>query len=126
MPDLRYSTDHEWVRLDADGQAVIGISDFAQRQLGDIVYVELPAPGREVASGEEAAVVESVKAASDIRMPIAGRVTAVNESLSASPELINSHPESEGWLIKLAPGNPDHIGELMDARAYAEFIQQES
>ncbi len=126
MLDLKYSTDHEWVYIDADGNAVIGISDFAQQELGDIVYVELPETGREVSKDEEVAVVESVKAASDVKMPVSGTVVEINATLTDSPELINSAPEGDGWFLKLAPANPDELNELMDADSYAKFVESDS
>lgn len=125
MSELRFSNDHEWVRLE-DGEAVIGITDFAQEQLGDVVYVELPEVGRNVAAGEEAAVVESVKAASDIRMPISGTVTAVNETLNDTPELINQEPLAGGWFIRLKPSAADELNALMDEAAYESFIRDQT
>ncbi|WP_425146350.1 glycine cleavage system protein GcvH [Deinococcus sp.] len=110
--DLKYAASHEW--LSADG--TVGISDFAQEQLGDVVYVELPEVGRVVTAGEQVAVVESVKTASDIYAPASGTVTAVNDALSGSPEHINSSPYADGWLFKLDV--TEQGGELMDASAY--------
>ncbi len=124
MSELKYSSDHEWVFIDTDGSAVIGITDFAQKELGDIVYVELPEIDQEVAQHEEAAVVESVKAASDVKMPISGTVIAINEALADSPELINSAAESDGWFLKLTPDALSQIDELMDAEAYAKFVEE--
>lgn len=124
MSELKYSSDHEWVFIDTDGSAVIGITDFAQKELGDIVYVELPEIDQEVAQHEEAAVVESVKAASDVKMPISGTVIAINEALADSPELINSAAESDGWFLKLTPDTLSQIDELMDAEAYAKFVEE--
>lgn len=123
MTEKKYSADHEWVSLDADGNAVIGISDFAQKELGDIVFVELPELDRVVDQHEEAAVVESVKAASDVKMPISGTVIAINEQLEAEPELINTSPEEDGWFVKLAPSDTDELTGLMDAEAYAAFVE---
>lgn len=125
MSELRFSNDHEWVRLE-DGEAVIGITDFAQEQLGDVVYVELPEVGRSVSAGEEAAVVESVKAASDIKIPISGTVTAINETLNDTPELINQEPLSGGWFIRLKPSAADELNALMDEAAYKSFVQEET
>lgn len=125
MSELRFSEDHEWVRLDDDGEAVIGITEFAQEQLGDVVYVELPDVGRKVTAGEEAAVVESVKAASDIRMPISGSVTAVNEDLYDTPELVNQEPLDGGWFIRLQPSNQDELQSLMDEAAYQAFVDNQ-
>lgn len=123
MTEKKYSADHEWVSLDADGNAVIGISDFAQKELGDIVFVELPELDRVMDQHEEAAVVESVKAASDVKMPISGTVIAINEQLEAEPELINTSPEEDGWFVKLAPSDTDELTGLMDAEAYEAFVE---
>lgn len=125
MSELRFSEDHEWVRLEDDGEAVIGITEFAQEQLGDVVFVELPEIGREVSAGEEAAVVESVKAASDIRMPLPGTITAINEALNDSPELINQDPLSGGWFLRIKPAPDAAFDQLMDASSYQSFIEQE-
>lgn len=122
MTDMKYSRDHEWVFLDENGNAVIGISDFAQKQLGDIVYIELPETGRQLTQGEEAAVVESVKAASDVKSPLAGKVIEINDILVEQPEVVNSEPESTGWFIKLVPDDPAQMNDLMDSATYAEFI----
>lgn len=118
----KYSKDHEWLELDADGIAVIGISDFAQKELGDVVYVELPEVDSDVNQDDEVAVVESVKAASDVKVPISGQVVAVNESLNDNPELVNSDAEGEAWFFKIKPAKPEEIELLMDKAAYDEFI----
>ncbi|MBB2493989.1 glycine cleavage system protein GcvH [Aquipseudomonas ullengensis] len=115
--DLRYAASHEWARLEADGSVTVGISDHAQEALGDVVYVELPEVGKQLAAGQEAGVVESVKAASDIYAPIAGEVIAVNEALSDSPELVNGEPYS-AWFFKLKPNNAGDLDGLLDAGAY--------
>ena len=99
MSELKYSRDHEWLRVEADGTVTIGITDYAQKELGDVVYVELPEVGREVRQDEDAAVVESVKAASEVKMPVAGSVVAVNEALADHPETVNSDPTGEGWFL---------------------------
>lgn len=125
MSELRFSEDHEWVRLKDDGEAVIGITEFAQEQLGDVVFVELPDVGRTVSAGEEAAVVESVKAASDIKMPISGTITAINEALNDTPELVNQEPLDNGWFIRLQPGNQDEVQSLMDEAAYQAFVDNQ-
>jgi glycine cleavage system H protein len=125
MPELRFTKDHEWVRQDGDA-AVIGITDHAQNALGDVVFVELPEVGREVAAGEACAVVESVKAASDVYAPIAGKVVEVNAALAENPGLINSAPTSEGWFFKLEPKDPAGIAALMDESAYARFVESEA
>lgn len=118
----RYSRDHEWVRLDGD-VAVIGITDYAQEQLGDVVYVELPEVGKSLAKGAEAAVVESVKAASEVFAPIAGEVVAVNDALADEPALVNQSPEDAGWFLKLKPGDRSEVESLMDADAYKAFLE---
>lgn len=115
--DLRYVASHEWIRLEADGSVTVGITDHAQEALGDVVYVELPEVGKQLANGQEAGVVESVKAASDIYAPIAGEVLAVNEALADAPEQVNGEPYS-AWFFKLKPSNPAELEELLDAAAY--------
>ena len=102
-PDLRYTKSHEWIRTLTDGTVEIGITDHAQHELGDLVFVDVPAAGKELAKGDEAAVVESVKAASDVYAPIAGEVTAGNPKLAAEPEVVNADPYGEGWLMRLKP-----------------------
>lgn len=126
MSQLKFSIDHEWVRMDDNGEAVIGITDFAQGELGDVVYADLPEVGREVSVGEEAAVVESVKAASDIKMPISGTVIAINETLNDNPELINKDPLGEGWFIRLQSTHPEELDQLMDEKAYQDFVEQQN
>lgn len=118
----RYTRDHEWIRLDGD-VAVVGITDYAQEQLGDIVYVELPEPGKALDKGGEFCVVESVKAASEVFAPIAGEVTEVNPALSDQPGTVNESPEGTGWLIKMKPANKADIDGLMDAAAYAAYLE---
>lgn len=122
MSNLKYSEDHEWLRANEDGSVTVGISDYAQKQLGDVVYVELPEPGRQVGRDEETAVVESVKAASDVKAPISGTVEAVNETLTDEPEKVNTDPLGEGWFLKLKPTDPAEIEALMDEPAYKAFI----
>jgi glycine cleavage system H protein len=118
----RYTRDHEWVRLEGD-VAVVGISKYAQEQLGDIVYVELPEIGKKLAKGAEAAVVESVKAASEVYAPVAGEVVAVNETLTDEPAKVNESPEVSGWFVKLKPANPTDLDALMDETAYKAFLE---
>jgi glycine cleavage system H protein len=118
----RYSRDHEWVRLDGD-VAVIGITDYAQEQLGDVVYVELPAVGKKLAKGDEAAVVESVKAASEVFAPVAGEVVAVNDALTDEPGAVNQSPEGAGWFLKLKLDDKGEVEALMDADAYKAFLE---
>jgi glycine cleavage system H protein len=124
MTDLRFTEDHEWVRLDGD-VAVIGITDYAQSQLGDVVYVELPEIGRLVEKGKEAAVVESVKAASEVYAPISGEVAAVNDALAADPAKVNADPLGEGWFLKLRPADPSELDGLMDEAAYRRFVEEQ-
>lgn len=117
--ELKYASTHEWVRLD-DGLATVGISDHAQQALGDVVYVELPAPGQQVAAGQEAGLIESVKAASDLYAPMSGTIAAANEALEEAPETVNSDPYGAGWLFKITPDDPAELEHLLDANAYAE------
>lgn len=120
--DLRFLKSHEWVRRLADGQFEVGISDHAQAQLGDLVYVEVPEVGRQLAAGEACAVVESVKAASDVYAPLAGRVESVNEALADKPETINEDAFGDGWLYRLSVEDPSAFDGLMDAEAYARML----
>ena len=122
MSNLKYSEDHEWLLVNDDGGVTVGISDYAQRQLGDVVYVELPEPGQQAGKDEEIAVVESVKAASDVKSPISGTVEAVNEALADEPEKVNADPLGEGWFLKLRPADAAEIEALMDEAAYESFI----
>ena len=118
----RYTRDHEWIRLDGD-TAVLGISQYAQEQLGDVVFVELPEPGKKLGKGDVAAVVESVKAASEVYTPVAGEVAAVNTALGDTPAIVNASPEGEGWFIRLKLADPRDVDALMDAAAYAAFVE---
>ncbi len=115
--DLRFATSHEWARLEADGSVTVGISDHAQEALGDVVFIELPEVGKVLAAGQEAGVVESVKAASDIYAPIGGEVIAINEALADSPESVNSDPYGS-WFFKLQPSDVSQLDKLLDATAY--------
>jgi glycine cleavage system H protein len=115
---LRYTDSHEWVRTDPDGCVTIGITEHAQDQLGELVYVELPAVGRSLAQGEACAVVESTKAASDVYAPLAGEVVEVNGALADAPQSINSSPYQDGWLIRLRPSDSSQIDSLLSAEAY--------
>ncbi len=119
---LRYSKDHEWVRLDGD-LATVGISNYAQEQLGDIVYVELPEIGKRLAKGAEAAVVESVKAASEVFAPVGGEVAEVNAALTDEPAKVNDDPEGGGWFLKLKGVSRAEVDGLMDAAAYKAFLE---
>ena len=118
----RYTRDHEWIRFDGD-VAVVGISEYAQEQLGDIVYVELPAVGKKLDKGAEAAVVESVKAASEVYTPLAGEVVEVNEALTDEPGMVNRHPEGAGWFLKLKVSDRSGFDDLMDGEAYERFLE---
>ena len=123
MNAFRFSKDHEWVKLDDEGNAIIGITDYAQRELGDVVYVELPEPGRELKQNEDAAVVESVKAASDVKSPIGGTVLEVNTQLGDTPETVNTEPTGAGWFMKLKPAAPSELDNLMDEEGYNDFLK---
>ena len=116
--NLHYTASHEWVRTESDGSVTIGITDLAQDSLGELVYVDLPAVGRSVAAGEACAVVESTKAASDVYAPIAGEVTAVNDTLSGEPQAVNSSPYDTGWLFKLKPASPSAEKSLLTVDQY--------
>jgi glycine cleavage system H protein len=122
MSTIKYTKDHEWVRIEGD-TAVVGITDYAQTQLGDVVYVELPQIGRRVEQGKEAAVVESVKAASEVYAPISGEVVAVNDALSGEPGKVNADPLGEGWFLKLRIANPKELDGLLDEAAYNAFVE---
>src|ERR1700730_12171030 len=122
MSTIKYTGDHEWIRVDGD-VAVVGITDYAQTQLGDVVYVELPEPGRTVEQGKEAAVVESVKAASEVYAPISGEVIAVNDVLSGEPGKVNLDPRGEGWFLTLRIADPKQLDGLMDETTYAAFVE---
>lgn len=120
----RYFTeDHEWIELDGD-VATVGITDYAQSQLGDIVFVEVPEEGREVAKGDDAAVVESVKAASDVYAPVTGTVIEGNAALADNPALVNEDPEGEGWFFKLTLSDPSELDSLMDEAKYQAFVDK--
>ena len=124
MNALRFTKDHEWVRLDGDF-AVVGITDYAQSQLGDVVYVELPEIGHRVEKGKEAAVIESVKAASEVYAPVSGEVADINETLTADPAKVNADPMGEGWFLKLRIDNPAELDRLMDEEAYERFVGEQ-
>lgn len=121
--DLKYTESHEWVKSEADGTVTIGITDHAQEALGDIVFLELPKAGRVVKAGEECAVVESVKAASDIYAPIAGEIVASNDGAVDAPESVNQDAYAT-WLFKIKPSNPADLGALLDAAAYTKFAAE--
>lgn len=115
---FKYTKEHEWVKMTGAGEASVGISNHAQEALGDITFVELPKVGAEYAAGDVFAVVESVKAASDIYMPVAGKILEINSALESEPQLVNSSPLADGWLVKIAPSNAEDIASLMDESAY--------
>lgn len=122
MTNVRFTEDHEWVRLDEDANATVGITTFAQEQLGDLVFVELPAIGKAFQHGEEAAVIESVKAAGEIRMPLAGSIVEVNELLKDTPSKVNEDPEGDGWFFRIQIADTGAFEALMDEAAYAAFV----
>jgi glycine cleavage system H protein len=121
--DLRYTKDHEWVRVDGD-EAVVGITQFAADQLGDIVFVELPDAGRALDQHATFGVVESVKAVSDLFAPVAGAVTGSNDALSGTPELVNSDPYGEGWMLRVKLADPSQVDSLLDAAAYEKIVAE--
>lgn len=123
--ELGYRETHEWVRKEGDGTVTVGITDYAQDSLGDIVYVELPEVGDELDLGQEAGVVESVKAASDVFAPITGTVVAVNEALEDNPEIINASPYGDGWFYRLRIADPAELDELLSAADYLEVVAEE-
>jgi len=123
--DLHYSKDHEWVRVEGD-QAIIGVTDYAQNSLGDVVYVELPKAGDKFAASEPFGSVESVKAVSEVFTPIAGVITSINESLADEPEKVNSDPYGDGWMIRLRMDNPGEVDSLLSAAEYEDFTKAES
>lgn len=124
--NLKYTHEHEWIRDEGDGMVYVGITDHAQAQLGDLVFVELPEIGASLDRGADCAVVESVKAASDVFSPLSGEVIEINESLEDTPELINQDPYGDGWIFKMSLSDLDEMHELLDAAAYAEFVASET
>jgi glycine cleavage system H protein len=122
MASVKYTDEHEWIRVDGD-TATVGITDYAQNQLGDVVYVELPKPGQKVEKGKQAAVVESVKAASEVYAPITGEVIEVNQALVDEPATINSDPMGKGWFMKLRLANVSELDGLMDEAGYKKFVE---
>ena len=123
--DLKFTKDHEWARQKG-ARVVVGITDFAQDQLGDVVFVELPAVGDEVKKGESFGVVESTKAVSELFAPVSGKVVEVNSPLADAPETINEDPYEEGWMIAIEPSDPKEVTELLDARAYRAYVDEQS
>ena len=122
MSEVKYTQEHEWIRVDGE-VGVVGITDYAQDQLGDVVYVELPEVGRRVDKGAEAAVVESVKAASEVYAPVSGEVVAVNQALTDDPSLVNSAAEGNGWFLKIKLADTGELDRLMDQAAYRKFVE---
>lgn len=123
--ELKYLPSHEWARVESDGTVTVGITDHAQEALGDVVYVETPEVGAEVSAGDEAGVVESVKAASDIFSPISGEVIAVNEALEDAPETVNSSPYDDGWFFRVRPSDLSELDDALDAEGYRQSIEDE-
>ena len=123
--ELKYASSHEWARLEEDGSVTVGISDHAQEALGDVVFVELPEVGSTLAAGDEAGVVESVKAASDIYAPVGGEVTAVNAQLEDEPETVNADPYNDGWFFKLQPSDTSELDALLSAEDYQQQCDEE-
>jgi glycine cleavage system H protein len=119
--DLSYTQDHEWLKIDAEGNVVVGITDYAQNSLGDITYVEVPEVGQKFSAGETFGVVESVKAASDLFMPVDGEILAINEGLESAPEQINQAPYEAGWIIRIRPTNSDQMSALLSSEAYEKL-----
>jgi len=122
MSRIAFTKDHEWISVEGD-VGTVGITDYAQSQLGDIVFVDLPEVGKALAVGDEAAVVESVKAASEIYAPVSGEIVEVNDAVSASPVLVNEKAETEGWFVKIKLSDPSELDALMDADAYKAFVE---
>ena len=125
MAEMRFTKEHEWIRLESDGTATVGITHFAQSQLGDLVFVEVPAVGKELAQGDEAAVIESVKAVSEIRMPVAGSIVANNSKLVEDPALANKEPLGNGWFFRMQPNDLAVLKGLMDEAAYKKFVDSQ-
>ncbi|MGB9613127.1 MAG: glycine cleavage system protein GcvH [Candidatus Margulisiibacteriota bacterium] len=122
--ELKYTSTHEWIKVEGH-TAIVGITDFAQDQLGDVVYVELPAVGKQLKAGEEFGVVESVKSVSSLYSPVSGKVIAVNQELSNHPEFVNQEPYGKGWIIKLEPANRDEFEKLFSAQDYQKVLESE-
>mgnify|MGYP002634977612 CR=1 FL=1 len=124
MSDLRFSSDHEWIRVDGD-VGTIGISEFAQQQLGDVVFVELPEIGKKLAKKDEVAVVESVKAASEVFTPVSGEVIEINRALNEDPALVNSAPTGDGWFLRIRIADASELDGLMDEKSYSAFVAEQ-
>ena len=125
MSTMKYTAEHEWVRAEDDGNVTIGVTPYAQEQLGDIVFVQLPEVGRRLSRGEEAVVIESVKAAADIKMPVGGEIVAVNETLADAPETVNGDPLQAGWFLRIRPDSPEQMADLLDQAAYEKLTAQQ-
>ncbi|KLU16435.1 MULTISPECIES: glycine cleavage system protein GcvH [Xenorhabdus] len=123
--ELKYTESHEWVRSEGNGEYTVGITEHAQKLLGDMVFVDLPEIGTEVNSGDDCAVVESVKAASDIYAPVSGKIIAVNPDLESSPELVNSEPYNEGWLFRVKIADESELANLLDAESYRSLLEED-
>lgn len=123
MSDPKFTQDHEWARMDADSVVTVGITNFAQDQLGEVVFVELPKVGTTVGQGDEAAVVESVKAAGEVKSPISGEIVEVNEALVDNPALVNEDPAGEGWFYKVKVAQDTELADLMEQAAYDQFVE---
>jgi len=121
---MKYTESHEWIKLESNNEALVGVSQYAQKELGDIVYVELPVIGKAVNAGQEVAVLESTKAASDVYSPASGTIIAVNEALNQSPELINQSPEEEGWIYRVRLSTPSEVDLLMNDKAYDAMLNE--
>lgn len=122
MSDIKFTEDHEWIRMEDDETGVCGITDYAQDQLGELVFIELPETGSEVSQGSEAAVIESVKAAGELKAPVSGTIVEVNEALADEPEIVNNDPQGEGWFIKIKVQDASELDALMDEDAYQEYV----
>ena len=122
MSEMRFTEDHEWILMEDDEVGVVGITDYAQDQLGELVFVELPEMGSEWPQGAEAAVIESVKAAGEVKAPVGGTVVGVNEALEEEPERVNADPTGEGWIIRIRVNDPEEFGALMDAEQYEAYV----
>lgn len=122
MSDIKFTEDHEWIRMEDDETGVCGISDYAQDQLGELVFIELPETGSEVSQGSEAAVIESVKAAGELKAPVSGTIVEVNEALADEPEIVNNDPQGDGWFIKIKVQDTSELDALMDEDAYQQYV----
>ena len=122
MSEFKFTEDHEWIRMEDDEMGVCGITEYAQDQLGELVFIELPEVGQEIAQGSETAVIESVKAAGELKAPVTGTVVEVNEALADEPETVNNDPQGDGWFVKIKLSDPSELDGLMDEDAYQEYI----